>query len=68
MDRVLRRSEVYEHTGLSYSTLRRLEASGRFPRRRRLGPRSVGWLRSEVEDWMAEAAPVEEDDEKAPTP
>ncbi len=58
MDKYLRRREVCICTGLSYSTIRRLELRGEFPRRRQLGPRSVGWLRSEVETWLVEASPV----------
>lgn len=58
MDQYLRRREVCTCTGLSYSTIRRLERRGAFPCRRRLGPRSVGWLRSEVEAWLVEISPV----------
>jgi len=61
MDKYLRRREVCSCTGLSYSTIRRLELQGDFPRRRRLGPRSVGWLRSEVETWLTDAAPAGSD-------
>lgn len=43
--------------GLSRSTIYRLEADGDFPKRRKLGKSSksaaVGWLRSEVEEWLA---------------
>jgi predicted DNA-binding transcriptional regulator AlpA len=31
----------------------RLEAAGRFPARRQLGPRAVGWAESEVSAWIA---------------
>ncbi len=33
--------------------LRRLEAAGKFPRRVRLGPNRVGWVRQEIELWLA---------------
>jgi predicted DNA-binding transcriptional regulator AlpA len=39
-------------TGLSYSTIFRMETAGRFPARRQLSPRRVGYLRSEVEAWL----------------
>lgn len=38
--------------GLSNATLWRLENSGKFPRRRQLTPGRVGWLESEVLDWV----------------
>lgn len=31
----------------------RLEKAGRFPRRMKLGPNSVGWLESEIDEWIA---------------
>jgi len=40
----LRESQVAVLTGLSKST--------RFPKRRQLSTRSVGWLASEIEEWM----------------
>jgi Phage integrase central domain/Arm DNA-binding domain/Prophage CP4-57 regulatory protein (AlpA) len=30
----------------------RLECAGKFPRRRQLGPRSVAWLQSDVDEWI----------------
>lgn len=47
---------------LSNSTLLRLEARGRFPRRLRIGGTTVAWFVSEIEDWLAERA-----DERART-
>jgi len=43
---------VVSVTGLSRMTIWRLERSGGFPRRRQLGPRSVAWLESDVEEWI----------------
>jgi prophage regulatory protein len=31
----------------------RLESAGKFPKRIRVGDNRVGWLLSEVEDWIA---------------
>lgn len=50
---IFRISGVVEFTGLSRSTVYRLESLGQFPRRRALTPGAVGWLRTEVEDWIA---------------
>lgn len=52
-DVFLRFPAVTGITGLSRSTIWRLEKSGVFPPRRRLGLNSVAWLRSEVEGWVA---------------
>ncbi len=39
---------------LSNTTLLRLEARGRFPRRVRIGGTTVAWLMSELSDWLTE--------------
>lgn len=51
-ERALRLTMVTEMTGLSRSTLWRLERDGDFPARRQLGPNRVAWLASEVEAWL----------------
>lgn len=38
----------------SLSHIARLERTGNFPKRVRLGPCRVGWVESEVQDWLAE--------------
>jgi len=50
---VLRASETMKLVGLSRTTLWRMERRGDFPKRLRLGPSTVGWLESEVQDWIA---------------
>jgi prophage regulatory protein len=64
--RLLRRRQVEALTGLKRSTIYQRLAEGTFPKQIRLGPRSVGWLASEVDSWIAErvaqsrpAAPAE---------
>src|SRR5262249_48555906 len=52
-DRFLRSDEVLTRTGVSRTTIWRLERSGNFPARRRLSPNTVGWRESEVEEWIA---------------
>jgi len=44
---------VVAKTGLSRSSIYSYVARGIFPRQRRLGPRRVAWLASEVRMWMA---------------
>lgn len=51
-DRILRRASVRESTGLPNTTLDRLEAEGRFPKRRRITERNVGWSELEVQNWV----------------
>lgn len=49
----IRTEELLEKLQVSRSTLTRWRRDGTFPEGRRLGPNSRGWLRSEVEEWMA---------------
>ncbi|NUH56252.1 AlpA family phage regulatory protein [Citrobacter portucalensis] len=51
-DRVIREDECRKLTGVSRTTRYELEKKGCFPSRRNLGGRSVGWLLSEVMEWM----------------
>lgn len=51
-DRMLRQPEVCTITGLSRTTIWRLESLGGFPRRRRLGRQAVGWMESDVRAWV----------------
>ena len=53
VDSFLREREVHRRTGLSRTTRWRLERDGKFPRRRLISPGAVGWLESEISDWIA---------------
>ena len=50
---ILRRPAVQARTGLSRSTIYLRVAEGTFPRPVSLGARAVGWVESEVSDWLA---------------
>ena len=55
MNRLVRRPEVEEITGLSTSVIYRQMREGRFPRPRRIGAGengAVGWLLSDIDEWM----------------
>ena len=52
-DRMLSCCQVQERTGLSRTTIWRLEQTHQFPARRILAPRRVGWLASEIDHWIA---------------
>ena len=49
---ILRRRQVEARVGLKRSTLYGRIAEGTFPPPVRLGVRAVGWLSSEVDDWL----------------
>jgi len=48
----IRRTQLREIAGISPSTAWRLEQEGKFPKRRKVGPSSVGWLYSEIEEYL----------------
>ena len=50
--RFLRFHAVRDRTGLSRSTIWRLERRGLFPKHRRISANAVGWLEGEVNDWV----------------
>ena len=62
---ILRQKQVLDKVGYSPMHLWRLEKAGRFPRRVKLGPNSVVWLASEVDEWIA--ARVAERDARLPS-
>ena len=47
-------AEVKKRTGLSRATIYNYVGAGIFPRQRKLGPRRVAWLESDVDAWIAE--------------
>lgn len=55
-DRIIRANEVQEMTGLSRTTLWRMENKDEFPRRVSLGGNTVGWKLREVQDWISNRA------------
>ena len=52
-DSLLRIAQVQARTGLSPATIYRREAAGTFPKRERLGQRSVAWYESDINDFVA---------------
>ncbi len=52
--RMLSKRQVREMVLYSPAHIARLEAAGKFPKRVQLGPSRVGWVESEVEDWLKE--------------
>lgn len=52
--RILRRAIVQNRTGIARSTLYKYIDDGTFPRPIQLGPRSVGWVEAEIDNWLSE--------------
>ena len=50
--KILRRRDVEEQIGLGCSTLYSLMAEGKFPKPIKIGRRAVGWLESDIIDWI----------------
>ena len=50
--KLLRFPAVRERTGLSRSTIWRLERLGDFPRHRRISANAVAWVEAEVVSWI----------------
>lgn len=59
--KIIRLKDVINATGLARSTIYKYIAEGAFPQPVSLGARCVGWLESEVQDWIL--ARIEERDE-----
>ena len=58
-EKLLRRPEVEEMTGLSRAGIYAKMAKGDFPRPLRLGPRAVAWRESDVQEWIDCLAPAD---------
>ena len=50
--KLLRFPAVRERTGLSRSTIWRLERQGAFPRHHRISPNAVAWVEDDVAKWI----------------
>jgi len=50
--KIIRKKELLNLIGLSDTTVWRLERKGKFPKRLRLGPKSVGWLYKDIISWI----------------
>ena len=52
--KLLRFPAVRERTGLSRSTIWRLERRGEFPKHHRIAPNIVAWIEEDVSGWIQE--------------
>ncbi len=60
--KILRPTELADVLSVSLVTLWRMEKRGELPPRRQISKRVVGWLESDIEDWINSRP------EKVPTP
>jgi len=56
--KILRLSQVKEITGLSRSTIYLRMSEGSFPKKIDLGARAIGWVSSEINQWIEEKISV----------
>lgn len=58
VDRFLRLNEVLHLTGLSRNTVYRRIKEGTFPKQIKIGPNSVAWRQSDIDEWMSDPFPL----------
>ena len=51
---IVRMPNVLVMTGMSKPSVYRMMKTGTFPRRIQLSPGAVGWLRTEIEQWVVD--------------
>jgi prophage regulatory protein len=56
--KLIRFRTVKDRTGLSRTTIWRLERTGAFPRHHRISANAVAWVEQDVVDWMRAKASV----------
>jgi len=52
--KILKIKDVIKKVALSETTIYRKRKEGSFPKAVRLGPRTVGWIESEIDEWISE--------------
>lgn len=67
-DKVLRTKDLVVKLGVSRTSIWRWQASDYLPKRRRFGPNVVGWLTSEIEDWISTRPKFDDPASASPSP
>ena len=49
---MIRLPEVIKRSGLSKPSIYRHQKLGTFPKSRKIGDRAVGWIESEIDEWV----------------
>ena len=55
--KILRLKDVIAKTGLSRSHIYALLSAGKFPKPIKLSPRCIGFLESDIDNWLSEKIP-----------
>lgn len=50
--RIVRMPETEKKTGYSKASIYRLMAEGNFPKQIKLGARAIGWIESDIDNWI----------------
>jgi prophage regulatory protein len=50
--KVIRANELAEILSVSVPTIWRMEKRGDLPHKRKIGQRIVGWLKSDIDEWL----------------
>jgi len=61
--RIIRPKELAELLSVSTVTVWRMEKRGELPRRKKISTRTVGWLESEIKEWLEQRPLVESVDQ-----
>ncbi len=56
--RILKIGQVVKRVGYSKASIYRKIADGSFPKQSKLGVTAVGWLESDINDWILSKFPV----------
>jgi prophage regulatory protein len=64
MDAILRLPAVKSRTGLSRSSIYAKVRSGEFPQPISIGIRSIGWIESEIQQWIVDCVKASRKDAK----
>jgi len=57
MHKIIRLPEVMKNTGLARSTIYKMITAKTFPVQISLGAKSVGWLESDIQNWIQDKIP-----------
>lgn len=54
ISKIIRPTDLSNSLGISIATLYRMESRGELPPRVQISKRAVGWLESDIADWLEE--------------
>jgi len=58
MNRIIRLPEVIRMTGLCRSSILSFAKDGSFPKQFKIGVKAIGWLESDVQNWIEEMSKI----------